>query len=276
MGRVDGKRVIVIGAAHGMGRATAQMMAREGAHVVVADVLADDADKVAQEIRLAGGAAQAMWVDIGEEAAVQTLIGAAVDTLGGLDVLHNNAAALGDPVAAPDGANGVLDIPTEAWDRTMQVNLRGIWLACRYAVPHMIRAGGGSIINTASLAATQLMTTSGAYSVSKGAVNTLTLAIATQYGRFGIRANAINPGMIRTRHLPLEYERMLVRHNLMPRIGEPDDIAALATYLASEESGYVTGQLLTIDGGFSVHGPTYVDLLALADGEAPQDPEAAG
>jgi len=147
----------------------------------------------------------------------------------------------------------------------MAVNLRGVWLACKYAVPRMIEHGGGSIINTASVAATEPLITSGAYSVSKGAVNTLTQVIATHYGRYGIRANAINPGMIRTRHLTDEYERMLVPHNLTPRIGEPDDIASLVIYLASDESSYVTGQLITIDGGFSVHGPTYVELLSNSD-----------
>ena len=179
-------------------------------------------------------------------------------------MLHNNAAAIEDPIVAPDIQGPVLSIPIEAWDRAMAVNARGTWLACKHVVPHMIDGGGGSVINTASVAATEPMLTSGAYSVSKGAVNTFTLVLATQYGRYGIRANAINPGMIRTRQLTDEYERMLLPHNLTPRIGEPDDIASLATYLASDESGYVTGQLFTIDGGFSVHGPTYVELLSTA------------
>jgi NAD(P)-dependent dehydrogenase (short-subunit alcohol dehydrogenase family) len=272
MTRLAGKRAIVIGSAHGMGRATAEMFAREGATVIVADILVDVAEAVAEGIRAQGGDAWAIHVDIADEASVAALIDDAAARLGGLDVLHNNAAVLGDPAVMPDALHGILDIPIDVWDRTMAVNLRGVWLACKHALPLMRAGGGGSIINTASLAALSLMTTSGAYSVSKGAVNTLTMAIATHYGRFGVRCNAINPGMIRTRHLTLDYERMLVPHNLIPRIGEPDDIASLVTYLASDESGYVTGQLITIDGGFSVHVPTYVDLLARADLVADQDP----
>jgi NAD(P)-dependent dehydrogenase (short-subunit alcohol dehydrogenase family) len=264
MGRLDGKRAVVIGAAYGMGKATAEMMAREGAAVLVADIAGDVAAEVAGSIRGQGGVASSAAVDISDECAVRDLFDEAKATLGGVDVLHNNAAILGAPDVAPDGVSPVLEIPTSVWDRTMEVNLRGVWLACKYAVPRMLEAGAGSIINTASLAALSLMTTSGAYSVSKGGVNTLTLAIATHYGRFGVRCNAINPGMIRTRHLPAEYEHMLVRHNLLPRIGEPEDIANLATFLASDESGYLTGQLITLDGGFSVHVPTYVDLLEMS------------
>ena len=265
MGRLDGKRALVIGAARGMGAATARMMAREGATVIVADIVAEGAEQVAADIRSTGATAHAIAVDISSEASIEALIEQAAALVGTIDVLHNNAAALEDPVSAPDVVSPVFDIPTEAWDRTMAVNLRGVWLACKYAVPRMIEHGGGSIINTASVAATEPLITSGAYSVSKGAVNTLTQVIATHYGRFGIRANAINPGMIRTRHLTDEYERMLVPHNLAPRIGEPDDIASLVIYLASDESSYVTGQLITIDGGFSVHGPTYVELLSNSD-----------
>lgn len=263
MGRLEGKRAVLIGSAHGMGRATAEMMAREGASVIVADIAGDVAAEVAENIRSNGGVARSASVDISDETAVSELFEEAKAALGGVDVLHNNAAILGTAEVAADGVSPVLDIPTAVWDRTLEVNLRGVWLACKYAVQQMLETGGGSIINTASLAALSLMTTSGAYSVSKGGVNTLTLAIATHYGRFGVRCNAINPGMIRTRHLNAEYEHMLVRHNLLPRIGEPHDIASLVTFLASDESGYLTGQLITLDGGFSVHVPTYVDLLEM-------------
>ena len=144
----------------------------------------------------------------------------------------------------------------------MRVNLRGPWLVCKYAMPHMLDAGGGSIVNTASLAAMATMLISGAYSVSKGGVNTLSLVLATQYGRQGIRCNAINPGTIETRHLLADYAPVIARHNLVPRLGRGEDIAALVVFLASDESGYITGQCLVIDGGFSVHVPTWAEMSA--------------
>jgi NAD(P)-dependent dehydrogenase (short-subunit alcohol dehydrogenase family) len=177
-----------------------------------------------------------------------------------VDIVFNNAAILGVPEVFDDAIKPVLEISSEIWDRTMQVNLRGPWLVCRYAVPLMIRGGGGSIVNTASLAATATMAVSGAYSVSKGGVNTLSRVIATQYGRQGIRCNAINPGMIETRHLPEEYGAVIVRHNLVDRLGVGSDIAQLVLFLASDESGYITGQWLDVDGGFFAHGPTWAEM----------------
>jgi NAD(P)-dependent dehydrogenase (short-subunit alcohol dehydrogenase family) len=144
----------------------------------------------------------------------------------------------------------------------MRVNVRGPWLAAKYAIPHMVAADGGSIVYTASLAAMMAMPMSGAYSVSKAGVNALALVIATQYGRQGIRCNAINPGTIETRHLQEDYYGVMERHNLVPRLGRGEDIGALVVYLASDESGYVTGQNLVIDGGFSVHVPTWAEMSA--------------
>jgi NAD(P)-dependent dehydrogenase (short-subunit alcohol dehydrogenase family) len=139
MGRLDGKRALVIGAARGMGAATARMMAREGATVIVADIVADGAEQVAVDIRSTGATAHAIAVDISSEASIEALIEQAAALVGTIDVLHNNAAALEDPVSAPDVVSPVFDIPTEAWDRTMAVNLRGVWLACKYAVPRLRR-----------------------------------------------------------------------------------------------------------------------------------------
>jgi NAD(P)-dependent dehydrogenase (short-subunit alcohol dehydrogenase family) len=260
MARVAGQRALTVGCAQGFGAETARLLAAEGARVVVGDIDGEKAEQVADEIRRAGGDAFARQVDIGEEDAVAELVQAAVEVLGGLDVVFNNAAILGTPEVFDDAIKPVMDIATDVWDLTMRVNLRGPWLVCRYAIPHMVRGGGGSIINTASLAATATMTVSGAYSVSKGAVNTLSTVIATQYGRQGIRCNAINPGIIETRHLPKEYEQAVIRHNLVPRVGRAADIAQLVLFLASDESSYITGQCLDVDGGFSVHGPTWADM----------------
>ena len=151
---------------------------------------------MASEIREGGGQAVYQWVDIGDEDAVKALVGESASWLGGLDIVFNNAAVLGVPEVFDDAIKPVMDISTEVWDLTMRVNLRGPWLVCKYSIPHMLSSGGGSIINTASLAATATMPVSGAYSVSKGGVNTLSTVIATHYGRQGIRCNAINPGLI--------------------------------------------------------------------------------
>jgi NAD(P)-dependent dehydrogenase (short-subunit alcohol dehydrogenase family) len=227
---------------------------------MIADIDEEKAEEAARQSRDAGFDAVSHWVDIGAEDAVEALLDATTTRLGGIDIVFNNAAALGTPDVYDDAIKPVLEISTEVWDATMRVNLRGPWLVCKHAIPHMINGGGGSIINTASLAATATMPVSGAYSVSKGGVNTLSAVIATQYGRSGIRCNAINPGLIETRHLPAEYGIVIARHNLVPRLGTGDDIAKLVLFLASDESGYITGQCLAVDGGFAVHGPTWAEM----------------
>jgi NAD(P)-dependent dehydrogenase (short-subunit alcohol dehydrogenase family) len=258
--RLAGKRVLAVGCGRGFGATTARRLAAEGARVIVADIDGARADEVAREIAAAGGEAASEWVDIGDEDAVRALVDGAAQRHGGLDVVFNNAAVLGTPEVFDDALRPVMEISTEVWEATMRVNLRGPWLVCKYAIPHMVRTGGGSIVNTASLAAVATMPVSGAYSVSKGGVNTLSAVIATQYGRQGIRCNSINPGLIETRHLPKEYEQVIVRHNLVPRLGVGEDIAMLVVFLASDESGYITGQCLTIDGGFAAHGPTWAEM----------------
>jgi NAD(P)-dependent dehydrogenase (short-subunit alcohol dehydrogenase family) len=271
MGRLDGKRAVIVGAATGMGAQTARSMAAEGASVVIGDIKVDTADQVARDIREAGGRCEAVWVDVSSEDAVRDLMDQAAEQLGGIDVLHNNAFAT-DEVALDDARRPLLDIASEVFDHVLHINLRGYWLGSKYALPHMLQAGGGSIINTASIISKIPMTTSGAYSVSKGGIDVLTTAIATQYGRQGIRCNAISPGMIQTGYLTEEYGDMLVPHNLVPRLGVTSDIAAAAVYLASDESAFVTGQILAVDGGLSVHVPTYADLVAQADLVANQRP----
>src|SRR5262249_52441817 len=152
---------------------------------------ADKAQETAAAIVAAGGDAAAQWVDIGDEDSITAMIDAAVGRIGGIDVVFNNAAAIGTPATFDDAMYPVMEISTEVWDLTMRVNVRGPWLVSKYAIPHMVRDGGGSIINTGSLAVEATMPRSGAYSVSKGAVNALSRVIATQYGRQGIRCNTI-------------------------------------------------------------------------------------
>jgi NAD(P)-dependent dehydrogenase (short-subunit alcohol dehydrogenase family) len=259
--RLVGKRAIAVGCGQGFGAVTAMQLASEGASLIVADIEGDKAEAVAREISDAGWSATSQWVDIGQEESVISLVDGAAGRLGGIDVVFNNAAILGTPEVFDDAMNPVADISLDVWDATMRVNLRGPWLVSKYAIPCMAADGGGSIINTGSLAAIATMPRSGAYSVSKAGVNALSKVIATQYGRLGIRCNTINPGYVETRHIPAEYgENVMAKHTLVNRLGRSEDIAALVVYLASDESGYITGQSITVDGGFFSHAPTWAEM----------------
>uniref|UniRef100_UPI0015F0393B SDR family NAD(P)-dependent oxidoreductase n=1 Tax=Pseudonocardia pini TaxID=2758030 RepID=UPI0015F0393B len=195
----------------------------------------------------------------------ERLVAATVAELGRLDVLHNNAAALhlfrrDVPVA---------DMDVDAWDEIMRINLRGVLLGCRAAIPHMVAGGGGSIINTASSRAFSGTVDSAGYGTSKLAVVGLTRYVATQYGKQGVRCNAIAPGVVVTERAAArladgEYAGIL-RHYLTPRLGTPDDVAACALWLASPAAGFVTGQVIHVDGGLGAHQPNYAELVDLAD-----------
>lgn len=258
--RLAGKRVLAVGCGQGFGATTAQRMAGEGAAIAVADIDADRARETAARITAAGGRAIDRWVDVGDEAAIVGLVASAAEELGGLDVVFNNAAILGTPEVFDDAITQVMEISTPVWETTMRVNLRGPWLVCKYALPHLIAAGGGSIVNTGSLAASATFSRSGAYAVSKGALDTLSRVIAVHYGKQGIRSNTVHPGFIPSRHMPPGYgESVMLPHMLTPRVGEHDDIAAAVVFLASDESGYITGQSLSVDGGLMAHGPHWAD-----------------
>lgn len=261
-GRLSGKTAIVTGAASGIGRTSAAVMAREGANVVVADRNAAGAEAVAEELRGLGLSAVSCKVDIADEGEVRAMVDTAVREFGALHVLHNNAALTDASAHAKDLT--VVDLEVETWDRSMAVNARGAMLACKHAVPRMIEAGGGSIINTASNQGLSGDLSQTAYAAAKGAVVTLTMSVATAFGRQGIRCNCISPGAIRTPSLTSactpEFLDELARHNLVPRIGEPEDIANLALFLASDESSFITGQVIRCDGGQLSHLPMYAFL----------------
>ena len=254
-GRVAGKVAIVTGGAGGIGGATAHALARHGASVAVVDIDGDGGERVAGEIRSLGGEPLAVFADLAAEAEIAGAIRTVVDHFGRLDVLHNNAALTESDFLSRD--TQVTDLALEVWERTMAVNLRSQMLTCKHAIPEMVRHGGGSIINMSSGASLKGDRTRTAYGVSKAGVNTLTMYVATSHGKQGVRVNTIVPGLIITDAVRAHLtERMLAglgRATLTPYLGEPDDVANLVVFLASDESRYITGQMIAIDGGMSAH-----------------------
>jgi NAD(P)-dependent dehydrogenase (short-subunit alcohol dehydrogenase family) len=263
-GRVTGKVAVVTGAASGIGRASVELLAQEGASVVVADIDGDKAEEVASAIEHSGGRARAVAVDVSDPAQVHRLMDTAVTELGGLDIVHNNAILSG--AAAVGSDRPVADLDLDAWRRTLSVSLDGHLLGCRFALPHMIAGGGGSIVNTASAGAWAGDRGDTAATAAAGAIVSLTRSVATQYGKQGIRCNAVSPGIILTpaataRWSPHELD-VLGQSNLLPRHGHPVDVANAVLFLASDEASFVTGLTIRVDGGHLAHLPHYAHLMA--------------
>jgi NAD(P)-dependent dehydrogenase (short-subunit alcohol dehydrogenase family) len=262
MGRVEGKVAIVTGGGSGIGRASCELLAREGAAVVVADLDAESAERVARGIVDAGGRAIAQPVDVKQAASIEAMVQAAVAAFGALHVLYNNAADTSLRAMEQDGA--LLDVSAETWDHVLAVDLRSAFLGCKAAIPHMLEAGGGSIVNASSNQALAGDLSQTAYASAKAAIQSLSLSVATQYGRQGIRCNVVSPGPIRTpafdRACPPEVAQELTRHSLVPRLGRPEDLAHAVLFLASDEAAYITGQILRVDGGQLAHLPHYAML----------------
>jgi len=255
MGRLNDRVAVVTGGGGGIGGATARALAREGASVLVVDIDEAAAARVALDIEQAGGWAAAYRADLSEEADVVAAIAAAVTQFGRLDVLHNNAALTESDFLTRDTA--VTDLSLDVWERTMAVNLRSQMLTCKHAIPVMLQSGGGSIVNMSSGASLKGDRTRTAYGASKAGVNALTMYVATSHGKQGIRVNTIVPGLIITdavrAHLDATMLAGLGKATLTPYLGQPDDIADLVVFLASDESRYITGQMVVIDGGMSAH-----------------------
>ncbi len=255
MERLMDKVAIVTGGGGGIGGATARALAREGASVVVVDIDHSAAERVTKGIAEAGGNAVAFRADLSDEDQVVATIAAATSSFGRLDVLHNNAALTDSDFLTRDTA--VTDLALDVWDRTLEVNLRSQMLTCKHAVPEMVRGGGGSIINMSSGASLKGDRTRTAYGVSKAGVNALTMYVATSHGKQGIRVNTILPGLIITdavrAHLDEKMLAGLGKATLTPDVGQPEDIADVVVFLASDESRYITGQMLAVDGGMSAH-----------------------
>jgi cyclopentanol dehydrogenase len=247
--RLAGKVALISGGARGMGAVEARLFAREGARVVIGDILEAEGKEVAADITAGGGEAVFVRLDVTREADWQAAVATAAGRFGKLDVLVNNAGV---------GAAGRLEDTTVAeWDQVMDVNAKGVFLGTRAAIPAMRQAGGGSIVNISSqLGIVGMDNSSPQYQASKGAVRLLTKLTALQYARERIRANSVHPGPIvtamteRRRADPAQYQLMLSRIPL-GRYGEPHEVAYGVLYLASDESSYVTGSELVIDGGWT-------------------------
>ncbi len=246
--RLQGKVALISGAARGMGEAEARLFALEGASVVLGDVLVQEGRRAASEIAAAGAEAVFVKLDVTGETDWESAVGESVTRFGRLDVLVNNAGVyLRGPVH---------ETSLEGWDRVMDVNAKGAFLGTRAAIPAMKESGGGSIVNIASFNALVGTTTSAAYNASKAALRLLTKSTAVQYAEDGIRANAIHPGPTDTAMFLTGFpdeEAIEQRRALVPlgRIGTPEDVAYGALFLASDESSYMTGSDLVIDGGWT-------------------------
>jgi NAD(P)-dependent dehydrogenase (short-subunit alcohol dehydrogenase family) len=258
--RFAGKVAIVTGGGSGIGRATAMLLASEGARVTVADISEDAACDVVADITATGGVARVQVVDVAEADAVAAMVADTVRAFGGLDILHNNAAALDQNRADQD----IVTMDLATWDRVMAVNLTGPMLGCRFAIPRMLDRGGGSIVNTASHLAFYGSQSLAAYGTSKAGVVALTRYVATAYGERGIRCNAVAPGVILAHDTqdalggPMSDRlRRYSTNNVVGRLGYPEEIAAAVAYLASDDAAFVTGAVLRADGGLSAHAPTY-------------------
>ena len=249
-GRVQGKVALVTGGSSGIGRATALVFAREGAKVVVADVVVDGGEETVRLIKAAGGDAVFVKADMAKATDVEGMVQQAVSTYGRLDCAHNNAGI--------EGATGkTADYQEPDWDRVIQINLTGVWLCMKYEIPQMLKQGGGAIVNTASDAGLLGVPQMPAYVASKHGVVGLTKTAALEYAKSGIRVNAVCPGVIKTPMVeritslrPGRIERMAAAEPV-GRMGKPEEIAEAVVWLCSEAASFVTGLPMPVDGGIA-------------------------
>jgi NAD(P)-dependent dehydrogenase (short-subunit alcohol dehydrogenase family) len=254
MGRLEGQVAIVTGGAAGIGGATARRFAEEGAKVLIADINEASAQANIERIRAAGGTAELLVVDTGKHEDIKAMVARAVELWGSLRILVNNAYS---PSGA-DSKGGAVEVPEEAWDRGMAVLVKSMYLGTKYAVPEMRKAGGGSIVNLASVHGLLMAEKSLIYETGKTAVIGITKQMACDYGQDGIRVNAICPGHIVTERMQERWDenpeglKFFAQQYPIRRTGIPLDIANAITFLCSEEASFITGHALVVDGGLTI------------------------
>lgn len=246
MGRLDDKVAIVTGAGAGMGKAAAILFAKEGAKVVAADWVAEWGEEVVKTIKDAGGEAVFVKTDVSKTEDIVRMIRTAVETYGKLNVLYNNAGIASDWASTTDWTE-------ENFEKVISINVKGVWLGMKYAIPEMLKSGGGSIINAASIAADAAQRGSCIYAASKGAVISMSRVTAVEYADKNIRVNCIKPGDIRTPMLLGVLDdagiKRVVAGIPQGRLGEPEEVAQVALFLASDDASHITGEKITVDGG---------------------------
>ena len=247
--QLKGKVALVTGAGSGIGRATALAFAREGARVVASDVNSEGGVETVSKIKKAGGESIFVHADVSHSAEVETLIDTAVEAYGRLDCAHNNAGIAG--VSVPTH-----EYPEDVWDRIVDINLKGVWLCQKYEIVQMLKQGGGTIVNTASVAGLIADGAGAGYIASKHGVVGLTRKAALEYAQAGIRVNAVCPGVIRTPMMDLvfarnpEKEPQIEAAHPVGRLGEPEEVAETVVWLCSDAASFVTGHAMVVDGGY--------------------------
>jgi NAD(P)-dependent dehydrogenase (short-subunit alcohol dehydrogenase family) len=262
MRRLSGKTVIITGAAGGTGRASSKLFAEEGATIVALDINKEWLKTLEAEVVAAGGKITPIVTDLMQEDSIKEAVQTAIDKYGRIDVLFNNVGG------AHNADAGFLNITPDIWDFSIKLNVNSALYCCQQVIPHMIKQGGGSIILTGTGASRLGDFYTSGYAIAKGAINTMYLYIATQFGRQNIRVNLLQPGLSvneKLAQLPAEALKPTVDQSTLGLAGYPIDLARAALFFASDDSKYVTGACLVVDGGVFAHMPTYIDTVRMME-----------